>query len=64
MNVRGPDTISILTDEEKKLLSQGIKVGIKNRPDTIITLPRSRLKKQTVDDLFEVNAEFLRDDTG
>jgi hypothetical protein len=63
-NVRGPDTISILTDEEKKLLAQGIKVGIKNKPQTIITLPRSRLKKQTIDDLFEVNAEFLRDDTG
>ena len=64
MNVGGPGSISILTDEEKKLLSQGIKVGIKNKPDTIITLPRSRLKKQTVDDLFSVDAEFLRDDTG
>ena len=64
LNTRGPDTISILTDEEKKLLSQGIKVGIKNKPDTILTLPRSRLKKSTIDDLFDVDAEFLRDDTG
>ena len=60
----GPSDISILTDDEKKLLSQVIKVGLKNRPDTIISLPRSRLKKATVDDLFETDAEFLRDDTG
>ena len=64
LNMSGIDGISILTDEERKLLAQGIKVGIKNKPDTILKLPRSRLKKSTIDDLFDVNAEFLRDDTG
>ena len=35
-------------------------VGIKDKPDTYLTLPRSRLKKSTIDDLFDVNAEFLQ----
>jgi hypothetical protein len=61
---KGVESISILTDEERKLLQQGIRVGLKDKPDTYITLPRSRLKKATIDDLFEVNAEFLRDTTG
>ena len=61
---KGIDSISILTDEERKILAQGIKVGLKDRPDTYLTLPRSRLKKSTIDDLFDVNAEFLRDTAG
>lgn len=61
---KGIDSISILTDEERKILQQGIRVGIKDKPDTYLSLPRSRLKKATIDDLFEVNAEFLRGTAG
>lgn len=61
---KGIESISILTDEERKVLQEGIRVGIKNKPASVLKLPRSRLKKSTIDDLFEVDAEFLRDQTG
>ena len=46
---KGIDSISILTDEERKVLQEGIRVGIKDKPDSVLKLPRSRLKKSTID---------------
>ena len=62
--IRGPESISILTEDEKKLLTQNVVVGRLNEPASQLRVPRSRLTKRAVDDLFETDAEFLRDNTG
>ena len=64
MAVTRTDQLSMLTDDEKKLLNQSIRIGRQNEPSSILPVPRIRLKKETIDDLFGTDAEFLRNDAG